>query len=59
MSTLSPRDLKHFDYAKVARDAAISEADLAAIERGTRVEYGDDDMLFELRMRFVVFTPRY
>lgn len=47
---LTSRILKHFDYVKVARDAGLTEPDLTAIERGTRAEYGNDDMLFELRM---------
>ena len=50
MSDLKPRDLHYFDYLRPAREAGISEADLAALERLTRLDYGSDDNLFELRL---------
>jgi hypothetical protein len=50
MAGLQSRVLRHFDYVGIARDAGMTEAELSAIERGTRAEYGSDDMLYELRM---------
>ncbi len=42
--------MRWFDYEGVAREAGIPDDKLAELVRMTREEYGDDDMLFELRM---------
>lgn len=44
------RKPEYFDYPPVAREARISEADLAAIEARVRKDYPTDQMMFELRM---------
>jgi hypothetical protein len=42
--------MRHFDYEQTAREAGIPENDLAAIRQAMRVEFPDDDMMWELHV---------
>lgn len=46
----TPNIPEHFDYPKAARDARISDADLAALVRLFERDYPDDLMLRELHV---------
>ncbi len=47
---MPPSRPEYFDYLTVARDAGISDADLALLQLAIRADYPGDDMLYELRL---------
>lgn len=42
--------MRYFDYEHAAREAGISDAHLEAIKQAMRVEFPEDDMLWELHV---------
>ena len=48
----------HFSYQQAATEASINAEQLAMIEKMFRIDYPDDDMLFELHILRVCHAVR-
>jgi hypothetical protein len=43
-------DMRYFDYETAAREAGLDEEQLAAVKEAMRIEFPNDDMMWELHI---------